>query len=225
MSGAASLTWKVAAVPGCSRATRCDPTPIARPNSCAAIARFLLTSCASSNPPVIEEMRSGARRDFPRKVVLASISAIAISGSALWTKAYRSNTPPEGYGPPPASRHSSRCSFFRSCVGERKFFFFPAGITRREHSAWFFQGRFAWKRRRGGLGPNRARGAEPGRSCRTQLLRRRRRDRFGMPSELLVAPALEQIHINAELIQNSSHCLVDHVVKRFRPMIKGGYGR
>jgi hypothetical protein len=67
-------------------ATRWEPTPMARPSACAAAARLRLTLRARSKPPVIDEIKIGARSRLPRKVVLRSISSISNSGSALWTK-------------------------------------------------------------------------------------------------------------------------------------------
>ncbi len=83
MSGAKSLTLKESATLSSSSATLCDPTPIATPSFWAASAKFRLTLRARSNPPVIEEIKRGALRDFPRNVVLRSISAKSTSGRAL----------------------------------------------------------------------------------------------------------------------------------------------
>ena len=54
---------------GSSMATRCDPTPIARPSSCAAAARLRLTFRARLKPPVMEEMSIGALSRLPKKLV------------------------------------------------------------------------------------------------------------------------------------------------------------
>ena len=67
-------------------ATRCEPTPMARPKAWAAVARLRLTLRARSNPPVIDEIEIGALSRLPKKVLPRSISSMSNSGSALWTK-------------------------------------------------------------------------------------------------------------------------------------------
>ena len=76
-SGAASRTrYESARVGSCSIA-RCEPTPIARPTFCAAVASARFTSRASGAPPVMPEITIGASRRRPSSSTDVSTSCHA----------------------------------------------------------------------------------------------------------------------------------------------------
>src|SRR5579884_1838095 len=89
-SGASGRTSKVSRTSGCSSRTRPEPSPMAKPASWATPARVRLMRRASSVPPVIDEIRSGASSRRPNSRVEVSTWSRSSSGSARCRKRYSS---------------------------------------------------------------------------------------------------------------------------------------
>ncbi len=112
--GAISLTiLKDSSWAGSSIAALWLPTPIPTSSSSAAAARAAFTGIVSGCPPVIEAIRKGAFRRFPRKSTDMSSLSILSSGSALWIRVTSSKPALTFRDSTGLSAHNFRCSIFR----------------------------------------------------------------------------------------------------------------
>src|SRR5262245_57969184 len=73
-------------------------------------------AAASSVPPVIPVMRSGARRRLPSSSIETSTSSTATSGSASWTRSTSSKRVVLPAYSTASSSHSTRCERLRSLI-------------------------------------------------------------------------------------------------------------
>src|SRR5437773_409093 len=99
---------------------RIEPRPKAMPCSSAVSARPWLMAEASSVPPVIPVMRSGARSRLPSSVVETSTSSTASSGSASCTRSTSSRSVVLPANSTSSASHSSRCERLRSLIVSAK---------------------------------------------------------------------------------------------------------
>ena len=106
-------TLKDSSWEGSSIAALWLPTPIPTPSSSAAAARAAFTGIVSGCPPVIEAIKKGACRRFPRKSTDRSSLSISSSGSALWIRVTSSKPALTFRDSTELVAHIFRCSIFR----------------------------------------------------------------------------------------------------------------
>src|SRR5581483_5526945 len=114
--GACARTAKVWASAGVRCMARCEPSPNAIPFASATRASAWFTAAASSVPPVMPVMRSGARSRLPSSSIATSTSSTASSGRASCTRSTSSRSvvlPAYSTGAP---SQSSRCERLRSLI-------------------------------------------------------------------------------------------------------------